>query len=669
MNSKFTGLHFFLFFFILSFISISNAQNADPDQFTNRNYWKNAIDLTESFQSFTSEQKGMFSDLGAWHGYSFPETMQGNFFFCGPYLFDRQNISLFTDNIKLKFTINNKEVEPEKIVLKDVGYFPGMITLTFESEGFTIFQRLIFINQRTSLIQVEFVNQNRQSKNVKIELGSHFNRNEVYTQSTFSRGVKLYLKSKGGAITTRFMDTVRIKTYADSVSFSISTTEKITIESGESYPFYITQTYCTSQPDDVAFKGLKTSTTWKSHFVQNEKRWNNYLRKVFQNDSVWLKQENYARVAVKSLMTLITNWRSANDDLKHDGIFPSLFGYDGFWAWDSWKQAAACAIFDPELGKNSIRAMFDHQTEDGMIPDCIFSDKKQNNFRNTKPPLASWAVWKLFEATRDTNFLWETVHVLFKYHNWWYLNRDHDKNGLCEYGSNDGTIEAAKWESGMDNAARFDSISMLKNINGSWSMDQESVDLNSYLYFDKLFLVKISEITKAQSGIETGKDAIELQKSINRSFFDDFSGYFYDRNIQTDQLVKTKGPEGWIPLWANVAEKNHAKQIATELADPNTFNTFLPFPTVDKSHSSFNPVSGYWRGPVWFDQAAFAISGLRNYGFNLQANEMLKKMLDNAQGLTGNDPLYENYDPLTGKGLNSPHFSWTAAHLLLLLCE
>jgi len=31
--------------------------------------------------------------------------------------------------------------------------------------------------------------------------------------------------------------------------------------------------------------------------------------------------------------------------------------------------------------------------------------------------------------------------------------------------------------------------------------------------------------------------------------------------------------------------------------------------------------------------------------------------------------LYENYHPITGEGLNSPHFSWTAAHLYLMYIE
>ena len=82
---------------------------------------------------------------------------------------------------------------------------------------------------------------------------------------------------------------------------------------------------------------------------------------------------------------------------------------------------------------------------------------------------------------------------LKKYHEWWYVYRDNDKNGLCEYGSSDGTLQAAAWESGMDNAVRYDNTQMLNNGNGGWSMNQESVDNNCYLYEEKLFLNLIAE--------------------------------------------------------------------------------------------------------------------------------------------------------------------------------
>jgi putative isomerase len=49
---------------------------------------------------------------------------------------------------------------------------------------------------------------------------------------------------------------------------------------------------------------------------------------------------------------------------------------------------------------------------------------------------------------------------------------------------------------------------------------------------------------------------------------------------------------------------------------------------------------------------------------------MKNKLLTHAEGLMEKGvPLRENYDPRDGSGLNAEHFSWTAAHLLLIVKE
>ncbi|WP_315822089.1 MGH1-like glycoside hydrolase domain-containing protein [Paraflavitalea speifideaquila] len=368
------------------------------------------------------------------------------------------------------------------------------------------------------------------------------------------------------------------------------------------------------------------------------------------------------------MVTLLTNWRSQSKDILHDGVFPSINyqGFYGVWSWDSWKQAAGLASFFPQLAKNNIRSMFDYQDEQGMIADCIYADKRENNWRDTKPPLAAWAVWEVYRHTRDKAFVQEMLPKLIRYHQWWYQYRDHDRNGLCEYGSTDGTRIAAAWESGMDNAVRFDSAVMLKNSDGAWSLNQESVDLNAYLYAEKLYLDKLSVIAGNKSSAFKQEAAILLPKIVNQ-FYDPTAGYFYDRLAGAPERIRIDGPEGWIPLWAGIATQQQAESIKRKMEDPAKFNTKIPLPTLAADHPAFDPMKGYWRGPVWLDQFAFGTTGLRKYGYHQLANTLEKKLLEQAEGLLTQGPLYENYHPLTGKGLNARNFSWSAAHLLMIL--
>jgi putative isomerase len=101
--------------------------------------------------------------------------------------------------------------------------------------------------------------------------------------------------------------------------------------------------------------------------------------------------------------------------------------------------------------------------------------------------------------------------------------------------------------------------------------------------------------------------------------------------------------------------------------DPTRFRTHLPFPTLSADHPAA-ALDGYWRGPVWLDQAFFGLAGLRRCGFRHEADALAEQLLANLRGAADSPaPLRENYDPVTGRGLRASHFSWTAAHLLLIL--
>ena len=389
----------------------------------------------------------------------------------------------------------------------------------------------------------------------------------------------------------------------------------------------------------------------------NAKRWEEYLQKVLRKD---MKHE-YDRVAVKSVVTLISNWRTHRGGLLHEGVIPShaVTYFMGFWAWDSWRFSAALARFAPELAKNNIRAMFDYQWPDGMIIDCIYTNPAENNARDSKPPLVCWAVDEIFTHNQDTAFVKEMYPQLLAYYKWWYNKRDHDRNGMCEFGSTDGTLEAAGWESGMDNAIRFDNAKMLKNGNDAWSLDQESVDLNAYLAYECKLLKKFAAL------IDTTFDAPDYSDKVADYFFDEKIGYFCDRRLKDGSFIEEPACEGYTPFWTQIATKKQMEKALVLFTDTTKFSTYIPFPTAAADNPKCDP-NGYWRGPIWLDQTYQAIKGLRNYGYNDLADKYTLQVFDRCQGLTGDAPIHENYGTHTGERLQASHFSWSASHLLML---
>ncbi len=535
-------------------------------------------------------------------------------------------------------------------------------------------------------------------------------------------------------------------------------------------------------------------------FNKSVKRWETYIKNLIGNDTS--QNFDYQKVAVKAMETLTNNWRGGAGMLEHQGVTPSLSiqWFNEFWSWDTWKQASAEVNFDPKLAIDNVKVMYDYQvTRDpqskklwnfskvrakndvGMIPDLVAYEQGETNWRDTKPPLSAWAVDNVISTIMDKlnpndkdphtgktykelaiNFGKYMYNRIAAYHAWWYTNRDGDHNGINEYGgtifdgkggwvnnSRETITTAVAWESGMDNAPRFDQngsspkdqttnklddglkYTIQRNKDGTangYVIQQESVDLNSYMFAEKKYMISIAKRLKSlgvkysdlegndkasktykylvKPGIEDrlvqihgfdstknimkgfgksfdgdiqafSKDMEFLGGYINNKMFDKKTGFFYDlkwklgtnnkRDISKDMLLSNRGagPEGFIPLWAEASTSEHSNKVRSFIMDPEGFNTYMPFPSAAKNNNKFEP-DEYWRGPVWLDQAYFGVQALERSGYHNNASYMVDKLYRHADGLMDGAPIRENYNPLTGKGLNAKGFSWSSGMYLLM---
>lgn len=596
-----------------------------------------------------------FSDMGAWHGYALSSRKEDYGSFIGPVLMDLDGQWVANTLAQLEVKEGGRTLDLSESVAEQY-YYPGLLKQVFKVSGLEIMQQLIFADNRTALISTRIANKSNRSRKLTCSYSGTLLVDASFTVS--EKKIIVRFPQKENNLVLCFGE-ASVK--ATEKKYSASLKETV-LKPGRTMELIQSQSYFLAAKEETS-----AIADFKNVLEQNETRWNNYLDLFFAKAPNLSEEKK--RLAVKSIITLITNWRSAAKDLHHDGVFPSVNyqGFYGVWSWDSWKQAVGLALFNPSLAKDNIRCMFDYMDELGMIADCIYTEKKENNWRDTKPPLAAWSVYNVFLQTKDVTFVKEMYPQLVKYHQWWYAHRDHDKNGLCEYGSTDGTRVAAAWESGMDNAVRFDSAVMLKNNDKAWSLNQESVDLNAYLYAEKLYLAKLADVLCNNESKNWNADAQKLLPRINQQFFDTTKGYYYDRLHGKAELITVEGTEGWIPLWAGIANESQAKAVAQMMKNEKKFNTKVPLPTFTADHPKFNPKEGYWRGPVWLDQFYFGVDGLAKYGEKKFADELVEKLFTNAEGLIDSSPICENYHPITGQGLNARNFSWSAAHILMLL--
>lgn len=735
----------------ISFLLFSCAtKERENNRSINRENYKNILNVQGEPKEFTyfaprkeTDKLGTnyinsFVDLGAWHGYYQPEyekySMYGGF--AGPFYLAEEyaaNLSDSFSKIEIINKLTNEKYDLSKSEAK-FDYIPGKLVQNYNLKDFNLTLELIFVTNRTALIKTTITNKTDKDLNISLnwsgklynKLGKWNEKNKEYNYITLDNSLK---KSENGVIVdfkekrlvwdylvsddTQFeiRHSLPVKTKIKNNIYKSELEKSIVIPPKDELVTYTTESYTFTKDEAKKEKKLVEDIieNGNKYFVENNKRWQDYIDKTVKTTDI---NSKYDIAAVKSINTLITNWRSPAGAIKHDGITPSVSykWFNGFWAWDSWKQAVATANFNEELAKNNIRALFDYQiTKDdnlrpqdaGVIIDAIFYNKDKDrdgdggnwNERNSKPALAAWAVWEVYKVSEDKEFLKEMYPKLKEYHNWWYTNRDFDKNGIAEYGgmvhrlnnTPEEIILAAAWESGMDNAVRFDvegsgagdiGVKVLENKDSKgnlvgYSINQESVDLNSFLYAEKVYLSNMAEVLDLpKEKKEYLASAKKVKEYVNKNMFDEKTGYYYD--LQIDEagnkkllVNRGKGTEGYIPLWANLATKKEAKRVVENVMDENVMNTYLPFPTSAKDNPKYNPVK-YWRGPVWLDQAYFGIIGLNNYGYKKEAKDLSIKLFENSEGLLTDGVIRENYNPETGEGLHCSNFSWSASVYYLI---
>jgi len=643
---------------MLAFASHAAAAASHADTYAD------VLDLHGTPANAADRSFNVFFDAGAWHGYSLPAAGDAGSGFSGPFVHSLgagRWVGRRMAKVELKDAASGRPLALREIASHSL---PGCLERRFEGDGVRLRQVLYFADARRALVRIELEASTARGLDVAVEgesmpaPGDAFAlRGDALVQTFAGSGETLLtrLYATGGEMQPR----------QERQGYRFATAVPLRLQPGQPLALVLEQ-FLSPEAGGTVPRLADEPALWR----HNRARWDGYLRAVASSHVEGVPDEIARHVAVKAVQTLIGNWRAARGDLRHDGVIPSYSAdyFNGFWAWDSWKHAAALAWFAPDLARDQMRAMFDFQAANGMVADSVYLDAKENNWRNTKPPLAAWATREIHRATHDAAFVAEMYDRLVRYHRWWFAERDHDRNGLAEFGATDGTRIAAAWESGMDNAVRFDDAKMLANGEGAWSLDQESVDLNAYLYREKRDLAELAGILGRTAERDAWRREAEAMKQrIGTRFFDADAGWFFDVRLGTGACIGVFGTEGWTPLWAGLASEAQARAVIATMLDPKRFATPMPLPTLAADDARFSPIKGYWRGPLWLDQARFGVEALRRYGHVAEADALSARLLLAADGLAAQAPMYENYDPTTGKGYQARNFSWSAASYLWLL--
>ena len=170
------------------------------------------------------------------------------------------------------------------------------------------------------------------------------------------------------------------------------------------------------------------------------------------------------------------------------------FGGWGVWLNDVVYHGLMGGLFDADLAHENQRAVFDGATPAGNLP-CLVTGNDAWVDRS-QPPIVGFVTWCQYLRGGDRRFLEDAWPVLSANHEWWWRERDGNRNGLLEYGTSPvgdglyrGTKLAAKDESMMDNSPVHDEAVLME---AAHTLDCEDVALNSFVALDGEMLALIA---------------------------------------------------------------------------------------------------------------------------------------------------------------------------------
>ena len=335
--------------------------------------------------------------------------------------------------------------------------------------------------------------------------------------------------------------------------------------------------------------------------------------------------ENSRRTAIKAWSQLKTQIYSPEGQITTRWSTPDRWPHKNMWLWDSVFHSLGMRHYDVKLAKEMIRAMFDLQQPDGLIP---HSGSPYSFHPCTQPPILSLAMRILNEQDPDPEWIAELAPKLERHVQWMMANRDSDGYGLLEW-QIEANANCRSGESGMDNSPRFD---------GAIQLDVP--DFNAYVAYECESLALF--LPEKRGYWQTQYD--RLCRLMRERLWSEECSMFVDYDVVSNKRTDIMANSGFLPLYCGAATEEQAAKMVEHLTNPETFGTPLRIPTIAKKN-----VQAYkkdmWRGPVWININYLISLGLHRYGYHDLARSIMQDtMREEEKWLLKHGTFFEFYD-------------------------
>lgn len=435
-------------------------------------------------------------------------------------------------------------------------------------------------------------------------------------------------------------------------------------------------------PLDAPFLSMKSDT--EVAFYTGELKTLEEIKQILNKQKQEYKDhiQSYGDLAeTYHAMHAVNAWNIIYDAKHHRAMAPVSRVWNEAWGgyiifdWDTYFTGAMLALDNKYLGYSNCIAISNAITEEGFVPnlETFFGVK---SFDRSQPPVGSIVCKMIYDKYQDDWFLEEVYDELLSWNRWWEKERDNE--GYLSWGSDPhprgmspNTLQAAKWESGLDNSPLFDDAEFNPEKN---MLELASVGLMGLYLADCKYLIEIAEVLGKNEDIQEIQQRQQKYAASLQDLWDEETGIYRDKYTTSGEFSTHLAPTNFYPLISGIPTQQQAERMIEEhFFNPEEFYGEWMIPSIARNDPAF-PDNSYWRGRIWAPMNFLVYLGLRNYDLP----EARKTLVEKSNHLilkewTENRRVYENYNSVTGEGgdvRNSDSFySWGGLLSFIVLME